>query len=136
MDNEFPCSRARTLYTPTVSTVLDRYHKLQYAGIIAALILPNPELNAGLLPVRLKQTGSLEDQVFYPACYACAVDGIHGCLQLIQCCHSVYERALRGTWTTLEVQFAIDNGYQLLCVYQVVLHNFYPFVILYWYQFI
>lgn len=119
LTQEFPCSRARTLYAPPVCQVLNRYKKMLYRGVIAALVLPNARLSVGILPVRLKSCETSDEQVFYPLCKTCAIQGVHGCDQLVGCTHNDYARAFRGTWTTNELQFAIDNGYQLLCIYQV-----------------
>jgi hypothetical protein len=115
----FPCSRARTMYAPPVCHVLDRNKKLLYGGVIAALVLPKANLPVGFLPVRLKSVSTEDEQVFYPLCRTCAINGIHGCHRLTECNHGDHARAFRGTWTSIELQFAIDNGYQLLCVYQV-----------------
>ena len=119
LTQEFPCSRARTMYAPPVCQVLDRDKKLLYGGVIAALVLPKSDLSVGLLPVRLKSVSTKEDQVFYPLCRSCAENGLHGCNKMISCKHNDYARAFRGTWTSVELQFAIDNGYTVLCVYQV-----------------
>ena len=35
------------------------------------------------------------------------------------CGHSTQERTLRGTWTTLELQKAVEKGYQILKIHEV-----------------
>jgi hypothetical protein len=117
---EFPASKPRTMLAPTVAKMVGAGNQLLYRGIISALVLPSLDIPyVGLLPVRLRRPQSKLMEVFYPLCAQCAKDGIHGCHRMHVCAHSVAKRALRGCWTSLELQFALDHGYQILEVYQV-----------------
>ncbi len=35
------------------------------------------------------------------------------------CAHSVEERSLTGTWTTMELQLALENGYEILDIHEI-----------------
>jgi hypothetical protein len=118
--SEFPASKPKTLIAPTIKKMVGPGNQLLYRGIISALVLPSTDIPyVGLLPVRLKRRRSKVMEVFYPLCAQCARDGVHGCHKMHPCTHSEGKRALRGCWTSLELQFALNHGYQILEVYQV-----------------
>ena len=50
----------------------------------------------------------------FPLCRTCA-----DTLQQETCYHNDSERALHGTWVTLELQKALEKGYQLLKIDEV-----------------
>ena len=50
----------------------------------------------------------------FPLCRTCA-----DTLQQEPCCHNDSKRALYGTWVTLELQKALEKGYQLLKIDKV-----------------
>ena len=117
---EFPASKPKTLVAPTVQKLIGPHNQLLYRGIISALVLPSLNVPyVGLLPVRLRRRLSKATEVFYPLCAQCARNGVHGCFRMHPCAHSETKRALRGCWTSLELQFALNHGYQILEVYQV-----------------
>ena len=55
----------------------------------------------------------MHGKLLFPLCYTCAIK-----LQDI-CNHHTKERSLTGTWVTLEVMEAIENGYTLIQVHEV-----------------
>jgi hypothetical protein len=121
ISQDFPVSAAKTLIMPTVATVVDRDNKLLYGGVISALMLPDRTHQSivGLLPVRLRRPGETVDQIFYPTCSACALEGLHGVDAIAICSHPPQLRALRGCWTTVELAFALKHNYTMLACYQV-----------------
>ncbi|MGY6516970.1 DNA polymerase, partial [Vibrio parahaemolyticus] len=71
----------------------------EYFGFIKCKIVPPPEKYVPILPVRR------DNKLIFPLCNACSVDKKYSCN------HSPEERALVGTWTTVELQNAINHGY-------------------------
>jgi len=73
-----------------------------YLGIMKLKILPPPNLLHPLLPMR--SNGKL----LFPLCKCCAQNE-----QTEPCQHTVAERALTGTWTTMEIYKALELDYQV-----------------------
>ncbi len=121
ISQQFPVSAAKTLIMPTVASVVDADNRLLYGGVISALMLPNRSRQSivGLLPVRLRRTGESIDQIFYPTCATCALEGLHGVDAVAICRHPPRLRALRGCWTTVELAFDLKHNYTMLACYQV-----------------
>ena len=79
-----------------------------YNGLIKLKILPPRELYHPVLP--MKCNGKL----MFSLCRTCMQT-----LQQEQCNHSEEERALTGTWVSLEIAKAIEKGYRVLEIYEV-----------------
>ena len=79
-----------------------------YEGLIKCKVLPPRGLYHPVLPY--KASGRL----MFPLCAKCAET-----LQQSSCLHRDEERALMGTWVTLELKQALDKGYKLLQTYEV-----------------
>jgi hypothetical protein len=78
-----------------------------YFGIIKCTILPPQNIFHPVLPMRM------HGKLLFPLCYTCA-------LKLQDSCnHDTKERSLTGTWVTLEVMEAIENGYTLIQIHEV-----------------
>ena len=80
----------------------------QYFGLVQCSVLPPRALYHPVLPHRTK--GKLTS----PLCRTCA-----DTLQQEPCQHSDAERTLHGTWVSLELQKALEKGYQLVKLEEV-----------------
>ena len=78
-----------------------------YFGFIMCKILPPKKLYFPVLPARIK------GKLLFTLCTAC------GESKSGECTHTDDEKALDGTWVTLEVQQAIKQGYTILKTYEV-----------------
>jgi hypothetical protein len=79
----------------------------QYFGLIKCKILPPRGLYLPVLPARIN------GKLYFALCTVCAQQNINSCT------HTDAERALTGTWVTLEVAEAIKQGYKILTIYEV-----------------
>ncbi|XP_072384507.1 uncharacterized protein [Diabrotica undecimpunctata] len=75
-------------------------------GLVHCQILPPTNLYHPVLPVKT-------DKLMFPLCNQCALEDCE------HCDHDDSERALKGTWTTLEINKALEKGYKMLKVYEV-----------------
>ncbi|KAL4083555.1 hypothetical protein QTP88_028871 [Uroleucon formosanum] len=83
----------------------------KWFGLIKCKILPPRNLYHPVLPVKVKMEKS--EKLLFPLCYKCAVD------QNERCDHSQNERQFIGTWTTDEVNKALEKGYIITNIYEV-----------------
>ena len=72
-------------------------------GLIKCKVCPPPNLFHALLPCRIK------GKLMFPLCYTCALH----CIQ-VPCTHSDEERSFVGTWVSLELDKAVELGYQIV----------------------
>ena len=86
-----------------------------YFGLATVDILPPPNLFHPVLPVR--SNGKLT----FPLCGKCVKEEQMNpmLLRSSTCCHTIEERTLRGTWTTPEIQKAVEKGYTVTKIYEV-----------------
>jgi len=80
-------------------------------GLIKCKILPPKNLYHPVLPVKIKMEKN--EKLLFPLCYKCSVD------QNQKCNHSQNERQFIGTWTTDEVNKALEKGYIITNIYEV-----------------
>ena len=80
----------------------------EYFGLVKCSVLPPRSLYHPVLPYRT------QGKLMFPLCRTCA-----DTLQQEPCCHNDSERALHETWVTLELQKALEKGYQLLKIDEV-----------------
>jgi hypothetical protein len=80
----------------------------KYFGIIKCKLLPPKGLYIPVIPIKTR------NKLVFPLCFTCAINDIQ-----VNCNHNSEERALTGTWCTLEVDKAILKGYKLLEIYEV-----------------
>jgi hypothetical protein len=75
-------------------------------GLIKCKILPPTNLLFPVLPYRT-------DKLTFPLCRTCAdvLDNL--------CTHNDEARALCGTWTSIEVQKAVECGYTIMVIYEI-----------------
>jgi hypothetical protein len=78
-----------------------------YFGLIKCRVLAPAKLYHPVLPVRAK------GKLFFPLCKQCVMDNSS------ECRHSEEERSFWGTFTTIEVQKAIEKGYRVLQIHEV-----------------
>lgn len=79
-----------------------------YYGLIFCKVLPPQKLHIPLLPARIN------NKLTFTLCRTCAM------LQSTELCmHSDEERALEGTWVSLELDKAVELGYKVLKYYEV-----------------
>ena len=102
---KYPISHPTKIHNP------NKYDKSWY-GIIKCKVLAPRKLYHPVLPQRIK-VDSYEKLVF-TLCKACAEP-----MNQNKCDHSDDERSFIGTWTTDEVNKAIEKGYKVLETYEV-----------------
>lgn len=87
----------------------------RYYGLVKCNILPPYELHHPVLPYRI------ESKLVFPLCRTCAQEQLkqHLTQRSKKCPHSPQERSLTGTWTTLELEKAIQKGYIFTYIYEV-----------------
>ena len=89
---------------------IDKDNIGQYQGLIKCKVLPPTNLYHPVLPYKCN------NKLMFPLCRTCA----EKCDPSSQCSHdNIEDRAIVGTWVTIELQAALDRGYQLLEVYEV-----------------
>lgn len=81
----------------------------KYFGLIRATVLPPRKLFHPVLPYRS------EGKLLFPLCRTCA----ENLIQDPQCRHSEAERSITATWVSVELQKAIQHGYQVLKIHEV-----------------
>ncbi|KAL4083956.1 hypothetical protein QTP88_029272 [Uroleucon formosanum] len=78
---------------------------------VTILRVKNANLYHPVLPVKIKMEKS--EKLLFPLCYKCAVN------QNERCDHSQNERQFIGTWTTDEVNKALEKRYIITNIYEV-----------------
>lgn len=78
-----------------------------YFGLIKCKVLAPPNLYHAVLPIRVKS------KLFFPLCKQCVTDNCS------ECRHSEEERAFWGTFSTIEVEKAIEKGYRILKIHEI-----------------
>lgn len=79
-----------------------------YFGFAKVNILPPKKLFIPVLPQRHG------DKLVFALCNKCAAE------QLENCSHNENERSITGTWTTVELEKAIEVGYKIQEIYEVL----------------
>ena len=87
----------------------------RYYGLVKCNILPPYELYHPVLPYRI------ESKLVFPLCRTCVQEQLKQHLTQCseKCPHSPQEQSLTGTWTTLELEKAIQKGYIITYIYEV-----------------
>lgn len=80
----------------------------KYFGLVKCVMLPPRGLYHPVLP--FKGNGKL----MFALCRTCAL-----ATQQLPCHHTDKERALHGTWVTLEIELALKMGYQVVDMFEV-----------------
>ena len=79
-----------------------------YFGLLKCTVLPPRGLFHPVLPYRT------QGKLMFPLCKACA----DTCNQT-PCTHTDSERAMQGTWCSVELEKALEKGYQILKLHEV-----------------
>ena len=79
-----------------------------YFGLIKCTLVPPRALFHPVLPYRT------QGKLMFALCKACADTCNH-----TPCTHSDAERAIQGTWCTVELEKALEKGYRLLHIHEV-----------------
>jgi hypothetical protein len=79
-----------------------------YFGLIKCTVLPPRGLFHPVLPYRT------QGKLMFPLCKTCA----DTCNQT-PCTHSERERAIQGTWCSVELEKALEKGYRILQMHEV-----------------
>ena len=79
-----------------------------YFGMIKCTVLPPRALLHPVLPYRT------QGKLMFPLCKTCA-----DTCQQTPCTHSDNERAIEGTWCSVELEKALEQGYRLLKIHEV-----------------
>ena len=114
----YPCANLECKYPTGYPEFIDQPGTTdisKFYGLVKCKIFPPYELYHSVLPYRY---GS---KLLFPLCRTFVQNGITQ--ELLQRSetfpHSPEERSLTGTWTTLELQKAIEKGYIITYVYKV-----------------
>ena len=94
---------------PIITRGIAKCSKLDVAkifGLIKCKILPPKNMLFPVLPVRL-------EKLSFALCATCARE------QCNKCTHNDEQRALYGTWTSVEVHVALEHDYKILAIYEV-----------------
>ncbi len=81
-------------------------------GLVQASILPPDSIFLPLLPV------SHNEKLMFVLCTRCMKEGANKL-----CTHNDEDRCLRATWTTPEVEYAVQCGYKVVEIYELVLYS-------------
>ena len=111
LECEYPIGQPELIDQPR-TTDISRYY-----GLVKCKILPPYELYHPVLPYRY------DSKFLFPLCKTCAQQEIKqqptSSKRSEKCPHSAEERSLTGTWTTLELQKAIEKGYVIAYIYEI-----------------
>ena len=102
---KYPIGHPKKIISP------EKYDKKWY-GLIKCKILPPRELYHPVLPHKIKCDKAYK--LMFPLCISCAK-----IKQQEKCQHNSDEREFIGTWTTDEVNKAIEKGYRIIKTYEV-----------------
>ncbi|KAE8597395.1 hypothetical protein XENTR_v10005656 [Xenopus tropicalis] len=80
----------------------------KYFGLAKVKVYPPRDLFFPVLPMKLNK------KLMFPLCYTCALN-----CQAELCTHSDEQRSLTGTWTTMELEVAIEKGYRIAQIYEI-----------------
>ena len=105
--DNYPVGHPDKIFNPTAGP-----GALPWYGLVKCKVLPPRGLYHPVLPYRVKCQQA--EKLMFPLCRTCAEIKIQG-----DCNHTSDERALIGTWTTDEVNKAIEKGYTVVKVYEV-----------------
>ncbi len=72
-----------------------------YFGLVFCRVFPPRKLYHPVLPFHTN------GKLLFPLCATCAKNSLQNCE------HSDKERALEGTWVSLEIKVVIENGYKI-----------------------
>ena len=98
---------------PKVITEFENNDISGYFGFIKCKVLAPQSLYNPVLPLRLNAKSG--KKLVFSLCKTCAENQSNE-----DCNHSIKDRAFYGTWTSMELQKAVEVGYQILKIYEVL----------------
>ena len=116
----YPCANPECEYPIGHPEFIDQTGTIdisKYYGLVKCKILPPYELYHPVLPYRY------DSKLLFPPCRTCAQQQIKqqptNNKRSEKCPHSAEERSLTGTWTTFELQKAIEKDYVIAYIYEI-----------------
>ncbi|XP_072377781.1 uncharacterized protein [Diabrotica undecimpunctata] len=97
--DQYPVGHPTKIHAPEV-------YDPNWFGLVHCQILPPTDLYHPVLPVKT-------DKLMFPLCNQCVLEDCENCD------HDDSERMLRGTWTTLEINKALEKGYKIIKIHEV-----------------
>ena len=104
-NKHYPLGHPRCLIGPDLKKFGTDINKFE--GLVKCKVLPPRGLHIPLLP------SHINDKLMFVLCRTCAENGKGG-----RCRHSANGRALTGTWVSIELQYAVRKGYEILQFYE------------------
>ena len=80
-----------------------------YFGFVKCKVLPPKDLFLPVLPMKINE------KLAFVLCEECAKNS-----NQVDCTHTDEQRCLTSTWTTIELQEALERGYKIVEIYQVL----------------
>lgn len=108
----YPFVLKNRIYPIGHATLIDEnfdYSLQSYFGFVKCKVSPPKKLNLPVLPYKVNE------KLLFPLCKMCANE-----FNQQSCEHSKCERMLIGTWTTAELMYALDRGYIIEDILQVL----------------
>lgn len=109
VEGEYPVGHPFVFQNPT------DYRINRYFGLIKCKVLPSRKMFLPVLPTRIQVGKNKEHKLMFVLCRTCA----ENLNNRTPCNHRDEERALVGTWTTVELYAALRRGYVLRKIYWV-----------------
>ena len=106
----YPAVQKQELYPighPEIITSFVNNDISAFFGLIKCKVIPPAGLYAPVLPARIN------NKLVFTLCQQCADD------QDMICKHNEAKRAITGTWPTIEVNKALEKGYQIVKIFEV-----------------
>ena len=103
------CNKATPTIIGHAQIITENFQDLSsYFGLIKCTVLPPRGLFHPVLPYRTL------GKLMFPPCRTCA-----DACNLATCTHTEEERAIQGTWVSVELEKALQKGYRVLRVHEV-----------------
>ena len=105
-----PVNRSKTVPIGHPETITENFDEniSNYFGLVKCTVLPPRGLFYPVLPYRT------QGKLMFALCKTCA----DTCNQT-PCTHTESQRAIQGTWCTVEVMKALEKGYRILQIHEV-----------------
>ena len=101
----YPTGHGETIMKNDLPQNNQQWRNRNLYGMAKCTILPPKQLLHPVLPWRHKKS------LYFPLCVKCVAEEIRD-----YCEHSDKERAISGTWCTIEIDKAIQKGYEIMSV--------------------
>ena len=100
---------------PVILTELESTDLTPYFGLAKVTVLPPYGLYMPVLPYRA------HGKLLFPLCRSCVEEEIAKPLleRSHHCSHSDQERSLTGTWCTIEIEEALQQGYEIIKLHEI-----------------